>query len=179
MKILADWKTDKNVKKSSLSEDVKCFVKTQCGKHSIGALAKLLSVPKSTLHDWVKTEKLFPFKKQTEVLCHFCEVLNSDCKNLDMLAQKSFVQKPPGPKELTEESKDFVRNQCGNHSMSKMSKILIVPKTTLYDWIKNEKLYPFEKKTDGLCHFYELDKKACNTIGKVKDVKTHNIGVMQ
>ena len=96
---------DKNIRKSSLSEEIKCFVKTQCGKHSIGVLAKLLSVPKTTLHNWVKTEKLFPFKKQTEVLCHFCELLNSDCKNLDLLAQKSFVQKPPGQKELTEESK--------------------------------------------------------------------------
>ena len=171
MSILADWKTDKNIKKSSLSEEIKCFVKTQCGQHSIRVLAKLLSVPKTTLHDWVTTEKLFPFKKQTKVLCHFCELLNSDCKNLDLIAQKSFVQKPPGQRELTEESKDFVRNQCGNHSINKMSKVMTVPKTTLYDWINTEKLYPFEKKTDGLCHFYELDKKACNTIGKVKDVK--------
>ena len=44
--------------------------------------------------------------------------------------QKSFVQKPPGPKELTEESKDFVRNQCGNHSINKMSKA----RTTRFRW---------------------------------------------
>ena len=49
-----------------------------------------------------------------------------------------------------------------------MSKVMTVPKSTLYDWIKTEKLYPFEKKTDGLCHFYELDKKACNTISIIQ-----------
>ena len=45
---------------------------------------------------------------------------------------------------------------------------MTIPKTTLHEWINTENLNPFEKKTDGLCHFYELDKKACNTIANSK-----------
>ena len=176
MEILRDWKTDvslsRNTKKSAISEENKCFVRTQCGKHSLGVLAKNLSIPKSTLHDWAKSEKLIPFKKQTEVACHICQLLNPECENLDLLVKTIFAPNPPGKKELTEGSKEFVRNQCGYHAMSKMSKILSVPKTTLYDWIQKEKLYPFEKKTDGLCHFYELDTKSCKGIENSTDISS-------
>ena len=183
MEILRDWKTDmslsRNTKKSAISEENKCFVRAQCGKHSLGVLAKILSIPKSTLHDWAKSEKLIPFKKQTEIACHICQLLNPECENLDLLVKTIFAPNLPGKKELTEGSKEFVRNQCGYHSMSKMSKILAIPKTTLYDWIQKEKLYPFEKKTDGLCHFYELDTKSCKGIGNSTDIASKSEETLQ
>ena len=174
MNILADWKTDvslsTNTKNSAISEVNKGFVRTQCGKHSLRVLSKILSIPKSTLHTWAKSEKLIPFKKQTEVACHICELHNPDCENLDSLVKTIFAPNPPGKKVLTEESKEFVRNQCGYHSMYKMSEILKVPKSTLYEWIQKEKLHPFEKKTDGLCHFHEFDTKKCKGIGNSTDI---------
>ena len=174
MRILADWKTDvsnsRNTITSAISEENKSFVRSQCGIHSIRVLAKVLSIPKTTLHNWATAEKLIPFKKKTEVTCHICELLNPESENLEMLVQTIFAPNPPGKKELTEESKEFVRNQCGNHSMNKMSKILAVPKSTLYDWIQREKLHPFEKKTDVMCHFQEFDTKACKGISNLHDV---------
>ena len=43
--------------------------------------------------------------------------------------------------------------------------------TTLYDWINTEKLYPFNKKTQWLCYFSDLDKEKCKAIGNLPDQK--------
>ena len=153
MKILTDKKNDApKPKESKLSEDSKIHVRNQCGNHSIGVLSKLLNVPKSSLHYWVK-------KKNTDMVCHFCKISKEE-DDLEALVQKVFT---PGKKDLTNELKELVRSQCGNHSMVKMSTIMKVPKTTLYEWIKRENLYPFEKITNLECHFCKVEKNDQNS----------------